>query len=163
MNVGLISVLVLTGCSTSNPQGVETQQTRAEDISKYQTAVIHVVDADTGLPLANVEINHVGGKVHGVRSSFAANLPAMETAITNSDGKARLQPLGDGDKIGFSLERVDAENVVIGYFTRHQQHMNYPEYRRKGWPIGSGVTEAAVKQCNKREKGTEQFSTEGGV
>lgn len=51
----------------------------------------------------------------------------------------------------------------VGYFTRHKGHMNYPEYRRRGWPIGSGVTEAAVKQCNKRVKGTEQFWTEGGV
>ncbi len=45
----------------------------------------------------------------------------------------------------------------VGYFTRHQEQMRYPEYRAKGWPIGSGVTEAAVKQFNKRVKGTEQF------
>lgn len=51
----------------------------------------------------------------------------------------------------------------VGYFTRHKGHMNYPEYRRRGWPIGSGVTEAAVKQCNKRVKGSEQFWTEAGV
>jgi hypothetical protein len=51
----------------------------------------------------------------------------------------------------------------VGYFTKHKEHMNYPEYRRKGWPIGSGVTEAAVKQCNKRVKGTEQFWSAGGV
>jgi len=51
--------------------------------------------------------------------------------------------------------RILAQNV--GYFTRHQNHMRYPEYRAKGWPIGSGVTEAAVKQFNKRVKGTEQF------
>jgi hypothetical protein len=57
--------------------------------------------------------------------------------------------------------RVLKQNV--GYFTRHKGHMNYPEYRRRGWPIGSGVTEAAVKQCNKRVKGTEQFWSEGGV
>lgn len=57
--------------------------------------------------------------------------------------------------------RVLHQNV--GYFTRHQRHMNYPQYRRNGWPIGSGVTEAGVKQCNKRVKGTEQFWTEGGV
>ena len=37
--------------------------------------------------------------------------------------------------------RVLANNV--GYFTRHKHHMNYPEYRRKGWPIGSGMTEAS--------------------
>jgi len=57
--------------------------------------------------------------------------------------------------------RVLAQNV--GYFTRHQDHMRYPEYRAKGWPIGSGVTEAAVKQFNKRVKGTEQFWHEQSV
>jgi hypothetical protein len=41
--------------------------------------------------------------------------------------------------------------------------MNYPEYRRRGWPIGSGETEAAVKQFNKRIKGTEQFWSSDGV
>jgi len=51
----------------------------------------------------------------------------------------------------------------VGYFTKHQQHMNYPKYRAQGWPIGSGVTEAAVKQCNKRVKGTEQFWSPGGI
>jgi hypothetical protein len=57
--------------------------------------------------------------------------------------------------------RVLHQNV--GYFTKHRQHMNYPEYRARGWPIGSGVTEAAVKQCNKRVKGTEQFWSPGGI
>jgi hypothetical protein len=37
------------------------------------------------------------------------------------------------------------------------------EYRRRGWPIGSGETEAAVKQFNKRIKGTEQFWSTDGV
>jgi hypothetical protein len=57
--------------------------------------------------------------------------------------------------------RVLAQNV--GYFTKHQSHMNYPAYRRRGWPIGSGVVESAVKQFNKRVKGTEQFWTDSGV
>jgi hypothetical protein len=51
----------------------------------------------------------------------------------------------------------------IGYFTRHKPHMDYPGFRSKGWPIGSGVTEAGVKQFNKRVKGTEQFWTEPGI
>jgi hypothetical protein len=51
----------------------------------------------------------------------------------------------------------------VGYFTKHKDHMRYPEYRARGWPIGSGVTEAAVKQFNKRVKGTEQFWREEGV
>ena len=45
----------------------------------------------------------------------------------------------------------------IGYFTTHRSQMNYPDYRRRGWPIGSGVTESGVKLMNKRVKGTEQF------
>jgi hypothetical protein len=57
--------------------------------------------------------------------------------------------------------RVVAQNA--GYFQRHAPHMNYPEYRKRGWPIGSGVTEAAVKQCNKRVKGTEQFWSTNGA
>lgn len=57
--------------------------------------------------------------------------------------------------------RVLANNV--GYFQTHRQHMDYPTYRRKGWPIGSGVTESAVKQFNKRVQGTEQFWSLTGV
>ena len=57
--------------------------------------------------------------------------------------------------------RLLSQNV--GYFTRHQAHMNYPKYRTNGWPIGSGETEAAVKQFNKRVKGTEQFWAEAGI
>ena len=51
----------------------------------------------------------------------------------------------------------------VGYFTRHQRHMDYPAYRSNGWPIGSGETEAGVKQFNKRVKGTEQFWSEPGI
>jgi len=57
--------------------------------------------------------------------------------------------------------RVLAQNVT--YFTRHREHMHYPDYRRLGWPIGSGLTEAGVKQFNKRVKGTEQFWNTSGV
>ena len=54
-------------------------------------------------------------------------------------------------------------NQNLGYFQRHAEHMNYPQYRQRGWPIGSGVTEAGVKQFNKRVKGTEQFRHTAGV
>jgi len=57
--------------------------------------------------------------------------------------------------------RVVAQNA--GYFEKHQAHMKYPEYRAKGWPIGSGNTEAGVKQFNKRVKGSEQFWSPDGI
>jgi hypothetical protein len=72
----------------------------------------------------------------------------------------KLGPPADTDPAGHP-RRVLANNIA--YFTTHQSHMNYPEYRRRGWPIGSGETEAAVKQFNKRIKGTEQFWSTDGV
>lgn len=51
----------------------------------------------------------------------------------------------------------------VGYFERHEGHMDYPACRAKGWPIGSGVVEAGVKQVGKRLKGSEQFWSEEGA
>ena len=60
----------------------------------------------------------------------------------------------------------DPREVVrktTGYFQSHRQEMDYPRYRREGWPIGSGVIESGVKLYNKRVKGTEQFWNESGA
>lgn len=46
---------------------------------------------------------------------------------------------------------------TAGYFLKHRQQVDYPAYRAKGWPIGSGITESGVKLFGKRVKGTEQF------
>ena len=51
--------------------------------------------------------------------------------------------------------KVLATNV--GYFQKHKDHIDYPTYRSKGWPIGSGITESGVKRFGKRVKGSEQF------
>jgi hypothetical protein len=40
------------------------------------------------------------------------------------------------------------ENIT--YFTNNLKRMNYFEYQKKGWPIGSGVTEAACKVVAKQ-------------
>lgn len=85
----------------------------------------------------------------------------VQRVIEELSAQARkLGPPTESDAPGHP-RRVLASN--LGYFTQHQQHMNYPEYRRRGWPIGSGETEAAVKQFNKRIKGTEQFWSTDGV
>ena len=44
---------------------------------------------------------------------------------------------------------------VLVYFENQVHRMDYPAYRAKGWPIGSGSVEAACKQVvNARLKGT---------
>jgi hypothetical protein len=45
----------------------------------------------------------------------------------------------------------------LHYFQTHRDHTDYPSYRARGWPIGSGITESGVKLFGKRVKGTEQF------
>lgn len=52
---------------------------------------------------------------------------------------------------------------TAGYFRARRDRMDYPHYRARGWPIGSGVTESGVKLYNKRVKGTEQFWNIQGV
>jgi hypothetical protein len=83
-----------------------------------------------------------------------------EVITTLQQHAARLGPPRNGDGPEHP-RRVLANNV--GYFQTHRPHMDYPTYRRKGWPIGSGVTESGVKQFNKRVKGTEQFWSLPGV
>lgn len=50
--------------------------------------------------------------------------------------------------------RILAQNVE--YFRTNRQAMDYPTFRRNGWPMGSGIIEATVKQVAKRVKGTEK-------
>lgn len=82
--------------------------------------------------------------------------------------EGRIDPLLDqlrelSAQVGEPLEadgpghprRVLSSNV--GYFQKHRNHTDYPTYRAKGWPIGSGITESGVKLFGKRVKGTEQF------
>lgn len=50
--------------------------------------------------------------------------------------------------------RILANN--LHYFQTNRAAMNYPAFRRNGWPIGSGIIESTVKQLGKRLKGTEK-------
>lgn len=85
----------------------------------------------------------------------------LDAIITTLEQHAqRLGPPTDSDGPEHP-RRVVAGNVH--YFRIHRAHMDYPTYRKKGWPIGSGVTESAVKQFNKRVKGAEQFWSLAGV
>lgn len=94
----------------------------------------------------------------------------MERLLWNGRVRKVIEILSEhSQRVGSPMEqdgpdhprRVLHQNV--GYFTKHQAHMNYPEYRKRGWPIASGVVEAGVKQFNKRVKGTDQFWNEAGI
>lgn len=46
---------------------------------------------------------------------------------------------------------------AYSYFPNNRDAIDYPSFRAKGWPIGSGVAEGAVKQFGLRMKGSEKF------
>ena len=52
---------------------------------------------------------------------------------------------------------------TLTYLGNQQGKMRYDEYRRQGLPITSSLMESAVKQVNRRVKGTEKFWSEGGA
>lgn len=66
----------------------------------------------------------------------------------------------DGQTTNDARERI---RQAIVYYRNHRDRMNYPKYRKAGYPLTSSLMESTVKQINKRVKGSEKFwSTEGG-
>lgn len=61
---------------------------------------------------------------------------------------------------------TDAREIVRRarvYYRNHRGRMNYPAYRKKGYPLTSSMMESTVKQVSRRVKGTEKFwSSDGG-
>jgi hypothetical protein len=74
--------------------------------------------------------------------------------------QAELGPPEEGEP-ETSPRRVVAR--ALTYLGNQQGKMRYDEYRRQGLPITSSLMESAVKQINRRVKGTEKFWSEGGA
>lgn len=55
---------------------------------------------------------------------------------------------------GASAPAREELRKLIGYFTNNRHRTDYPAYRRNGWDIGSGPTEAGCKIIGERLKGS---------
>ena len=64
------------------------------------------------------------------------------------------EPRSDDPREVIRVSRVFYEN--------HAERMNYPEYRRQGFPLTSSLMESTVKQVGRRVKGTEKFWSSAG-
>lgn len=71
-----------------------------------------------------------------------------------------LGPPKDGEQED-SPRKVLRQNAY-SYFPNNKDAIDYPAFRAQGWPIGSGVVEAGVKQFAVRMKGSEKFWNIGG-
>jgi hypothetical protein len=77
--------------------------------------------------------------------------------------RARLGPANEGAEADPPTHPREALRKTIGYIEGNRHHMDYPSYRGRGWPIGSGVIESGVKQLGQRVKGSEKFWREEKV
>lgn len=68
----------------------------------------------------------------------------------------RQQELGLPDKKEKGTPRAQVAGT-LGYLTNQRERMDYGEYRKRGLPITSSPVESAIKQINRRIKGTEKF------
>lgn len=62
-----------------------------------------------------------------------------------------------------SAEVHEELRKLIGYFENNRHRTDYPSYRRKGWDIGSGPTEAGCKIIGERLKGSGMRWVEDGA
>ncbi len=80
------------------------------------------------------------------------------TALTARQVEVGLPEEGEAET---SPRQVVAR--ALTYLGNQQDKMRYDEYRRQGLPITSSLMESAVKQINRRVKGTEKFWSEHGA
>jgi hypothetical protein len=66
-------------------------------------------------------------------------------------------PKGTGSEVREELRKL------IGYFEKNRHRTDYPTYRRNGWDIGSGPTEAGCKIIGERLKGSGMRWVERGA
>ena len=51
----------------------------------------------------------------------------------------------------------------VFYIEKYREHMDYPAYRAKGWPIGSGHVESLAGQVGRRMKAASKRWTKHGA
>jgi hypothetical protein len=51
----------------------------------------------------------------------------------------------------------------LEYFRTNRAGLDYPTFRRQGWPVGSAIIESTIKQVSKRVKGAEKHWSMTGV
>jgi hypothetical protein len=82
-----------------------------------------------------------------------ADAPAVEALgqqwchqLKHAGGQAVLATLQELDLRGRSAAAQECYQATVRYVENHLHRMDYPQYRAKGWQIGSGPVESACKR-----------------
>jgi hypothetical protein len=90
--------------------------------------------------------------------AWSGKVALLLGALRAASRQAGTPPKGAGAD---DPRRVLAEAVT--YAENNRGRMKYPEYRRQGLPISSAPVESAIKQLNRRVKGSEKFWLKEGA
>lgn len=117
---------------------------------------------------ASEHLSHLAEAIHGKSSQNAKTwyLKYMDILKNEKGGVSKLIRSVDYYLRSKSFNKARKQEIKkhLGYFKRHKKFMDYAVYKEKGWPIGSGVIEAACKSVVKQRmcRSGQRWSIEGG-
>jgi hypothetical protein len=111
---------------------------------------------------ASQHVHVCAGFLHAGDAQAAAWAERAKTALYERGGAALLAYLR---ALPAPAEPTASDELgkLINYFTDNEHRTDYPEYRRHGWDIGSGPTEAACKIVGSRLKQSGMRWVEAGA
>ena len=96
----------------------------------------------------------LGGLLHEQEAAATAWAKAREATLWEQGGAALVAEL---DRLGCPPEATPAAaerwHEVRNHVDKNRHRTEYPEYRARGWDVGSGPTEAGCKVVGQRVKG----------
>jgi hypothetical protein len=143
---------------------------KAESRMLY-TALLYTPDKEHTRYLVDFELDALAEQVRG--QARAVGVSQVSELIAVTEAKGILYEQG-GEALLAHLRalplppRTRAEireelRKLIGYFENNRHRTDYPTYRRQGWDIGSGPTEAGCKIIGERLKGSGMRWVEDGA
>lgn len=117
---------------------------------------------------ASEHLSHLAEAIHGKSSQKAKTWYLKYRDILKNEKEGVLKLIRSVEYYlrskSFSKARKQEIKMHLGYFKRHKKFMDYAVYKEKGWPIGSGVIEAACKSVVKQRmcRSGQRWSIKGG-
>jgi hypothetical protein len=117
---------------------------------------------------ASEHLSHMAEAIHGKSSAEASEWYKKYRDIlkTHKHGVSKLIRSAEYYLANKSYNKTRKQEIQkhLGYFKKHKKYMEYARYAEKGWPIGSGVIEAACKSVVKQRmcRSGQRWSITGG-
>lgn len=127
---------------------------------------VHVLDLMHALGYAMHAARAVGGTLTQINERYrgwAELIWSGQVGEVASELQQHQTILGDPPKDASPDDPREAIRTTLVYYQNQCSRMDYPRYRRLGYPLTSSLMESMVKQIGRRIKGSEKFwSASGG-